>query len=507
MRETKLISLLQHFESDEFKAFDKFIQSPYFNTNETLTKLWFYLRKYTPNFDAPQLANEKVFKKLFPKITYNEKKLRQLRSQLFKLIEEFLAIEQIKKEKKILDKKLAQAYYEKELFEYSHNIYLKIIDQTSSNPYVSLKETKAQINSHHQLYFSQLANNRDLYPIHLSEATRFLEIYYWQKKLFYAIEWFSRNTRYQEEMPLSIQQLKSAILEDKLRLPPNNKAIDLYLLFCKKYLARDALQTNQLFFTIKQELTTNYQNISDYDKHWMIKQLINYGVKQLNANTPLTITINWEQEIFNLYRLGLSDSSILHKGKMTETTFMNIVYQACRLQEFDWLAQFLTNTAQKLINSQPANYIRLAKSYAAFFQGKFEECLQLTSNISLKDSSITEINRRSLQIRAAFECYLINPIYQPILISFIDSYNKYLIRNTILSTQKKQIYFNLNLMIKKLTNWLTSKQDMDKLLRLKKQLNDFDIFSKVAKEWLLHHINNFEKGNIPKDIPKRLIKY
>jgi len=45
----KLIQLLSSFTKEEFKEFEKFILSPYFNSSRNLHPLYLALKKYYPN--------------------------------------------------------------------------------------------------------------------------------------------------------------------------------------------------------------------------------------------------------------------------------------------------------------------------------------------------------------------------------------------------------------------------------------------------------------------------
>ena len=82
MHDTKLVQLLVKLTKSELKALDKFLNSPYFNTNKTVYKLWKHTKQYAPNFSSSMLKEEKIHSKLFPNKPFNERTIRQLRFQL-----------------------------------------------------------------------------------------------------------------------------------------------------------------------------------------------------------------------------------------------------------------------------------------------------------------------------------------------------------------------------------------------------------------------------------------
>ena len=95
---SRLITILRTFDRDELKRFDKFVQSPYFNTNPNVYALYKYLKKFAPDFSSDiykvPILN-KVYSKKYSKqavlSTNDNKLLNDLVYKLARLTEEFLA--------------------------------------------------------------------------------------------------------------------------------------------------------------------------------------------------------------------------------------------------------------------------------------------------------------------------------------------------------------------------------------------------------------------------------
>jgi len=85
---SKAIKVLKLFTNDEFKQFGKFINSPFFNSNKSLNKLYLFLKKNYPVFE---FTAEDAFKFLFPGKKYYIAKIRRLFAEMYKLCEDFLA--------------------------------------------------------------------------------------------------------------------------------------------------------------------------------------------------------------------------------------------------------------------------------------------------------------------------------------------------------------------------------------------------------------------------------
>jgi len=65
MNDTRLLKLIRTFSKEELKSFEKFLQSPFLKPARDTSKLYQYIIKFYPDYEASKLEKEKVFKKLF----------------------------------------------------------------------------------------------------------------------------------------------------------------------------------------------------------------------------------------------------------------------------------------------------------------------------------------------------------------------------------------------------------------------------------------------------------
>src|SRR4030095_7017329 len=91
MKKTTLIELLQKLSSKQMKDLSEFIQSPFFNKNESILNLFEYLRVQHPEFREEYVGKEFVYKKIFKLEDYNDNFMRMLIFKMTLLIEEYLA--------------------------------------------------------------------------------------------------------------------------------------------------------------------------------------------------------------------------------------------------------------------------------------------------------------------------------------------------------------------------------------------------------------------------------
>jgi len=95
MLNTKLVQILAALSPKEFKGFEQYVNSPYFNRNKQVVELLDVIKPFHPGYDSPKFTREYVFSKLFGKSEkFNEAKLRYVLSDLTLLLEGFLAVDE-----------------------------------------------------------------------------------------------------------------------------------------------------------------------------------------------------------------------------------------------------------------------------------------------------------------------------------------------------------------------------------------------------------------------------
>lgn len=112
MKNSKTIDLLESLSATELRRFEKFLDSPFFNTNPAVTKLFNYIETGLKKKPVEELSKTQAFKLIFGSEKYNEQKISDLMTYLTRHVEDFLS--QINFENKEMLKK---SYLLKELRE------------------------------------------------------------------------------------------------------------------------------------------------------------------------------------------------------------------------------------------------------------------------------------------------------------------------------------------------------------------------------------------------------
>ncbi len=92
MKDRKITAALIQLSVYELNSFNKYVNSPYFNVNESISKylelILDWIKKGNTNDDIP---NEELWNKVYGDVAYQNQKFLKLNSDLVKLLEDFLA--------------------------------------------------------------------------------------------------------------------------------------------------------------------------------------------------------------------------------------------------------------------------------------------------------------------------------------------------------------------------------------------------------------------------------
>ena len=130
IEKTKLIKLLSTFSVLEWKRFGRFVQSPYYNTNEQLKVLYTLLKKAFPFEKGKDLEQERIYKKVYGKELFKLSKFQNLCSDLYELATDFMVDVYLKKEKRKKKKLIIDALSERnyELFKGASQQLIKEVE-------------------------------------------------------------------------------------------------------------------------------------------------------------------------------------------------------------------------------------------------------------------------------------------------------------------------------------------------------------------------------------------
>ncbi len=459
----KLFNLLNKLEKRELTKFHLFISTPLFNHRNDVKQLlgaWIQEkgRKYPP---------KEYWTKLFPNQAYSIKKWNLLTSRLFKLLEEYMAIVEIRKNEAQKKFYLAKAYrniQQEKLFKEA------IRDAGRALEKQTFRDTD-YLQGQHDLSFEKydyvISINRKE-KTNLQEVSDHLDAYILAAKLRQACYALSREIIKQEKYQIGF--LKEVL--DYIAAKPTYLDIPTIAVYYYCYQAISSKDSEHFFLKLRETIIAYQQYFPPSEMRDIYTLTINYAIRRLNTGSALFI-----REALELYRLSLKQGYLLEDGIMLESTYSNIVTLSSKLNEHEWANDFIHQYQEHLKPSfkEPLFHYSLGKLF--YEQGQLENSLKELIQVETKASFLL-LGARVLQIKIYYELEEFDPLE-----SSLESLRVYLQRSKDLGYRKEHYSTIISFTRQLLQLSVMSKKEKE---AFRKRVSSTEIFAE--KDWFLKQI-------------------
>ena len=472
MYNSKLYSILEHFNKYEQNRCRKYIQSPYFNKAQELIDLYeIFIKRINSSSQRP-FTKEIIWKKLVPKKAFDDVRFRKFCSDLLKLVEGYLG--QVVYENSKLDQavNLMESIGKRKL-DKLHNSTVKRAKTISNNqPFRNADYYLKQYQIEKKYYIltefetkrsdrtnvEDIANNLDyfyfseklrLYYVVLTQQTFVSQDY---KLLF--IDDIMKNIellKFQDILPISLYY---QIILTTL----NNENLEHY------YKLKDLLGKHSLAFPQKEALTIYYS-------------AINYCIRQLNKGNRQFL-----EESFYLYNDLIEKEIIFVNEELSPWDFKNICVLALRLGKYEWTENFIKKHRDRLPENSRDNAVTFNLARLYWYQKDHEKVIELLREVEYEDISYN-LSSKSMLIATYYETDEIEPLY-----FLLESFRAYLNRHKDIPESRRRNYKNLIKYTKRLTK--VRPGDKTALEKLKTEIEGSK--SIADAKWLLEKIAELE---------------
>ena len=467
MNDTKLLNLVQAFNSNEIKWCRIFLDSPYFNKNKKNIELFEYLVTTISKKRDNLLVKEKIFKHLFPAEKYNDLKLRHLMSDLLTLLESFLVFDSLKEDINNQNLILLRILRERQLnkhYQYSMRKTEKLLDHTPQDAIYYYNKYLLQFDQYRYYTQQQLRSNL----VNLSTVNNNLEIFYQINKLKVANQFLNYqnviDVKSDPQLNNDLESLKSEKYED---IP----IVQIHYLI---FLSLMESENEEHFYKIIDLLNVHAHtfNIDEAREMYTIAQ--NYCIKKINKGETKFL-----KESLSLYRIVLDKGFILEKGYLSPWHYKNIVVIGLRLNEFDWVEMFINKYKEQIspLYRENAHTYNIAKFH--FYKKEYKTVLGLLQKVEFEDI-FYNLDSKAMLLKIYYELGEINALHY-----LTESFELFIRRNKLIGKYHKTTYLNLIGLIKKLTN--TPVGDKDKFIKIKEQILKTKQVADIT--WLLEKVN------------------
>jgi hypothetical protein len=482
MKESKLAEIIASFSKEELKSFEKFIASPYFSTGRDVSGLFSVFKKNYPDFNSPAIEKKNIFSSLFPSEEYNEKKLKNISSDLTKLAEQFLVHSSLKSSETEYDRLLAIQYHERKIDKH-FLITINSLEKKAENALfdgIDCFRTEEEIS---RLKENHLFRRNDFDN---SIKTRLEYIEYFT--LSFLIKFIKElrgklviTTRYNRKFESLLfdsvrENLDFEKLLETLR-EKNYSYLWIIELYYYSFMCTYNVSETKYYERFRNLFYENIERFTRFEKHHIFTSLAFYCIRQDETENRY-----FQEEELRVYKEMLSHDaySISAKEHFNVVFYRNIMLIALRLGEHDWLEKFEAGYTGKLKPEFRENISSLVKASLDFARGRFDEALENISKIRY-DLFLYKFDVKNLMLKIYYELDLYEQAF-----AMIDTYRHFLVNNKEYAEVHKIQLRNFIDMYNKLLKAKESGKKENAGVLLKK-INETDVLP--ARAWFIEKVN------------------
>ena len=406
--------------------FVEFVHSPYFNKHLGVLSLVDYLNKIYPNFTEKNCDRHRILRKVSGKTVQNLRQLAVLFSYTARMLDKFLAIESLEDHDYLLEVHTFKKLRDKKL----NDVYLKRYKGIEKN-FNSMHSSERKFYFKRYLYADE-ANEyftdqfRHTTDNKLVLKQRLLDHFYLTEKLkdLNHQAWRNKALQLDEVSPLSNAVLSyvSSHLEEYNATPHVVVYYHAYVMVSQS--------DDQSYFKLLEKIEEFENNFNFSELKDLYSSLQNYVIIRVNDGyEPF-----W-QELFNLLRLQL-DKKMLHQNQyLIEWHYKNIVSVGLRLEETDWVINFIETNRSELDPKVEENAYSFNLATYHYHVGNFDEVQNLLLHVEYTDIRYS-LGAKTLLVQTYYRIQ-----EEEALFSAIEAFKQYVKRNKLISEERKGGYY------------------------------------------------------------------
>ena len=426
MINSSLMDILRSLNSSELKGLNDYINSPFFNKNKNVQKLYSYICRQYPEFPADKMEKEFVFKKLFGTAKFNDGFMRTLIFLITKLAEDYLGYLNyirspymskltllselyIRDVSRIMAKSLraAETDFKRQKMRGEEHFWAMQMLEGLKNESTILKE--------------KTLNQKEISGDLTKNILFFQSVHYFIQALNNFL--FILNRRHLVDLDTDLLFMDEILGHIKENYSKYSEIPLLKLIYNQVMMNLEPLNETY-YFEVKNILLKHESTLTYMEKYNASVGLQNFCMRQYNEGSS-----EYLREYFDLIDFFLKGSyySPVEKGSFTPQTFKNFVIVAINLKEFEWAEKFIRVYSKKISPDSRNNTYNFSMSRVCFGKGDFEKALWYISRVSYQDLYF-KLEVRYYTLMLYYELSMYSEAFD-----LIEAYKKFINHNKMLS--------------------------------------------------------------------------
>jgi hypothetical protein len=400
MENSTLIQILNTFTREEIKEFNLYVESPFFNRNKNVIRLFALLKKEFPKFKNERIMKENLFKQIFPGEKYNEENMKTIIYLLTRLAEKYMAYQKFREEpfgerykllasldKRKLDKHFRK--YEKITEEELNEI--KGIDLELINDKISFGKIKSTFYSERN--YDELIYKTELKTGEQIISAFFIEIFR-QINLFDRIEYlnFGLGVNFAAELMNNVNFsgfIKSLQKQSFENLPALEIYYNMY-----NFLKETGGSDNYIKF--KNSFQDNAEFLGKSEQYILSTLMVNALHYKHMENS-----IQYGRELFEAYKILLGLYEYSGDQYLRSVIYTNVLRLAVQFKEYEWTENYIKEYSSKLPPEHTVNMMYYSMAYLSFAKKEFQKTLEYASKINFSTFQM-KYYLRNLQLSSLY---------------------------------------------------------------------------------------------------------
>jgi len=421
MIKSRLIRLYKTFNDKELRVFKNWVRSPVHNQHQDTIKLFNFLesrRKIT----KITVQKERLFKYLYPTQKYSETKLSYLMNNALQLLKEFIGYYESVLSDFDVKQKLISNLLDRNMHQLASLELEKLVDKAdliaTRNATTSLQHFEIE-----QRKFELIGTQNRSQQTNITNLLHHLTDFYCLSVLKFACTASShKNVTTQD---YNIRLLDAVLADASTSIHP---VISMYY---NIYQSLESKEHSHYFELAETLFLAHYHLLNIQEQYEVLLLLINYCIKRLN-----TAEKSFVKKGFDWYNWGLKHSVLIHRNNLSRFAYLNIVGLGLKLEEFDWVAEFIPNYIQYLPIQFQGNYQHYTTAKLCFKQKNYNKAQRLLTQIEYDDIFLN-LDTKTMLLEIYYEEKSWDSL-EALLVSF----SRYLQRKQVIAYHKK-VYQNI----------------------------------------------------------------
>jgi len=474
MLKSNLIEAFKTFTPKEMKEFGEFVNSPYFNKNKNVKKLYDIIKKYYPSLDSDKLDKEKVFEKIYSDEKYKDSTMRLLMFYLYEVVEKFFAHNRVANNEVVFKEYVVKELLGRDLykdFEKTIKQVLQKLDEGNTQD-VDYYMDKFTFEHEYLTYLCTVQNEQ--YDKFMNKES--IEKVFNNLTYYYLIRVFKFYSVVLTTQTLYNTNVETHLFENIMNSYDAElfKYVPMINIYYNAVMCLLKPEEEKYYFSLKKLVIENTNNIKE-DLADLYINLENYCTRKTRAGNPDFYKENLEilkREIdLGLYRAN---------GYMSPSFYKSTVVVGMEQKEYNWVKKFIEKYRFELDKKNMYAVYNYCHAYVAESEGKYESGLEYLAKVKT-DELYLKIDIKVLQCKLFF---MLN--WQLPLSSLLETFKRTLTNNKMIPEKRKILYLKFIKYLNKLNN-LKDNPDENRIIDAREEIIKDDFFAQ--KNWIVKRVN------------------